>query len=489
MAGCGLRVSEACDLTFDQVHWSSDHPFLRFPGKGQKVREVTMNLQVQDALRTWLEERGTGGSSYVFCNLHTGGRLHRKTVWWAFRQYGARAAIQKPELHPHRLRHTFGTYLADQGVPIEQIRELMGHISLLTTLKYIEVSKKRKAEATDTLDRRTRFGRWLSRQRNRSYRFLVPPPRRGPAVSRRETVGRRDEIAKLQDNLDKGIDTLLVGAEGVGKRHLLDQLQGDRIIRVAGLKPVKPALIEIAEMLHQRGVFTATLSPSRQPVPGAEPAPESPSPTPTPRARDFDTLKKDAHIGVSAWTQMILDSVEKDAWVLVVGDLSNLTSSVGKQLRELRKKFVIVAALREIQKGTEEYFHLFYPVRLGNLPAPEARMLIRQYTAGENLETYQQEYPIVERYVLNKSDGHPGAIQQLVEHLRRRGWNIPPEDEEFISIYPPIDLTQGLMFLGLFLIAAKYIARGFDNVLLYVLAGAGGVLLLGVRFFLPRSRR
>ena len=78
MAGCGLRVSEICHLKLDQVHWSSDTPSLRFTGKRRKERVVPMNHQVQDALRTWLEARGSNHSAYVFCNLRTGGRLSRK---------------------------------------------------------------------------------------------------------------------------------------------------------------------------------------------------------------------------------------------------------------------------------------------------------------------------------------------------------------------------------------------------------------------------
>ena len=103
MAGCGLRVSEAVNLTLDSIYWSSDTPALLFVGKRSKERVVPMNLEVQDALRTWLDARGTGASEYVFCNLHTGQRLSRQTVWKAFKHYARKAGTR--HVHPHMLRH------------------------------------------------------------------------------------------------------------------------------------------------------------------------------------------------------------------------------------------------------------------------------------------------------------------------------------------------------------------------------------------------
>ena len=54
---CGLRVSEACSLTVDNIHWSTDTPSLRFADKRGKERVVPMNPEVQDVLREWLESR------------------------------------------------------------------------------------------------------------------------------------------------------------------------------------------------------------------------------------------------------------------------------------------------------------------------------------------------------------------------------------------------------------------------------------------------
>ena len=129
MAGCGLRVSEACNLTLEGIHWGSDTPSLRFIGKRGKERVVPLNLQAQDALRAWLDQRPAG--PFVFCHLRTGAPLSRQAVWKSLRRYAQQAGLRP--VHPHMLRHAFGTNLADRQVPIERIRELMGHASIQTS--------------------------------------------------------------------------------------------------------------------------------------------------------------------------------------------------------------------------------------------------------------------------------------------------------------------------------------------------------------------
>ncbi len=51
----------------------------------------------------------------------------------------------------HDLRHTFGTCLAEKGVPIHQIAELMGHADIRTTMKYVHAATSSKKLAVDLL--------------------------------------------------------------------------------------------------------------------------------------------------------------------------------------------------------------------------------------------------------------------------------------------------------------------------------------------------
>ena len=515
MAGCGLRVSEACNLTHNHIQWSGEAPSLRFTGKGGKERVVPMNLEVQDALRAWLEARGSGEGSYVFCNLRTGGRLSRKTVWGALRRHADRAGIR--HVHPHMLRHTFGTVLADRDVPVERIQELMGHEKIETSKIYISVSAQQKRQAVERLDRRSRLSRWISRQRNRDYRF-AGPPRLRPNISGQRTVGRREELRRLQENLERGIDTLLLGPVGVGKSHLLGLLRGDRVIRMAGLSPVRQALIGIAETLHRQGALQTGCKDGengegeenkprvcprkedegRPPEPaqgegppqalGEASADEMLADGDAPGAEDFEAVKKrHARLDVQGWMQMVLDSVEANAWALVVDDLSDMSASTGRLVDRLNRKFVIIGGLREVKVAREKHFWKFDRVELSNLPVAETRGLIRQCAAGAEVEDRE----MFETYVLQKSAGNPRAIVEIVDRLRkepsitRKG----VRDVVHTGARARIDLTPALVILALVLVGARVVARGIGDTELYILAGTGAAVAMGIRFFLYRFRR
>ena len=508
MSGCGLRVSEACDLTLDDVHWSDDTPALRFTGKRGRERVVPMNLEVQDAVRSWLEARGTGAGHYVFCNLRNGERLSRKTVWAFLKRHARRAGIR--HVHPHMLRHTFGTALADRDVPVERIRELMGHASIETSRIYITVSAAHKRSSVARIDRRHWVIRWFSRQRNRHYRFFGRP-RRGQVFLSHLTVGRHDELEKLQENLDRGIDTLLIGPVGSGKSHLLAQLRGERIIRIRGLTPARQAIIAIAEALYDSGVLNLDVhdvasedseegeSPRTHPIHGegaldderrsdSEGEPEGDASGADMPASGFDRVKKQhVRTSVQGWTQMVLDSVEENEWALLVDDLSDLSRSTGRLVDRLNAKFVILAALHDVKPAYERHFWKFDRLGVDNLPPSDARRLIRHCAGGIDVEDYR----MLETHVLQRSVGNPRAIIEIVARLRKGPavTRSAVRDVAHTGARQKIDLTPTVIILAMALVAARFIARGMGSVDGYVIAGVGSALMMGVRFFFFRLKR
>jgi hypothetical protein len=492
LAGCGLRVSEACNLHLDQIHWRSDTPSLRFTGKRGKERVVPLNLQAQDALRAWLDQRGEAAGPLVFCNLRTGGRLSRKTVWETLRRYARQAGLRP--VHPHMLRHAFGTHLADQQVPIERIRELMGHASIQTSQLYISVSAAQKRAAVERLDQRSPLTRWLSRRRNQSFRFFSQPPRPAPTLHP-QTVGRQAELQHLQANLDKGVDTLVLGPIGVGKSHLLSLLKSERLIRVNSLSPVRQGLAEIAQALHQRGVFsTTTRVPSLPAAGGPQPAdrpegePACGSAAGRAPGEDFEAFRKQhARTPVPVWTQMILEAVEKDQWVLAIDDLPPLSPTLGRLLDQLGKKFSLIVALPEVKKGYEKHFWRFERISLCNLTREEARQLIRQGAAGLQVPDFQ----LLETRLLQQSAGNPKAIVESLNRLRREPQVTPRVVRELAptGARAQLDITPLVIIPVVLLAASRFLARGLGDAEFYIVAGVGTALMMGVQFALFRMRR
>lgn len=501
LAGCGLRVSEACDLRLDQVHWSGETPVLRFVGKGNKERMVPLNLEVQDALRTWLEARGPAPSEYVFCNLRTGDRLSRKTVWDALQRYAHKAGLRP--VHPHMLRHAFGTALANRQVPIERIRELMGHASIQTSQVYIAVSTEHKREAVERLDERPRLLRWLSRQRNRTFRFFGSAPKRFLPVGSLPTIGRQAELAQLQDHLRKGIDTLLLGPVGVGKSHLLSLLEREKLIRLPGLTPQRQALMGLAEELFDRGVLSPTNGAPSLPEAGEPQPPDAEEPDPEPvgepapdrsageapqeEASDFEAFRKQhARTSVQGWAKMILDCVQKDEWTLILDNLSDLSTSTGRLLDQLAQKFVIFAGAQQLKKAHDKHFWKFERIELKNLPPDEARLLIRQAATGAQIE----DMALFETHILQRSAGNPRALLESVARLRKESTVTREAVRELAHAggRNQVDLTPALLLLTCLLLAARFVARGLGETEFYLLAGVGSVLAMGMRFFLSRMR-
>ena len=68
-----------------------------------------------------------------------------------------------------------------------------------------------------------------------------------------QSVARAEKLRLIEENLTKRIDTLIVGPIGIGKSHLLAQLDAEHALKVQTLSPIKEALINIAEELHKHG--------------------------------------------------------------------------------------------------------------------------------------------------------------------------------------------------------------------------------------------
>jgi integrase/recombinase XerD len=143
MYSCGLRISEACDLSLTQL--SLSHGFVQVIGKGDKERIVPMGERAGAALAEYLERsrpmlaKGEEQSAVFLSDRGT--KLSRKTAWKNFRALCVRAGI--PGVHPHTLRHSFATHLMENGADLRSIQELLGHSDIATTTIYMHMDNER----------------------------------------------------------------------------------------------------------------------------------------------------------------------------------------------------------------------------------------------------------------------------------------------------------------------------------------------------------
>lgn len=140
--GCGLRVSELCDLRIDNINF--DDRVLMVIGKGDKQRLVPMSDVSVEQIRLWFDDRSRldikhGHESYVFLNRR-GSRLTRMMIFYIVRQLAELAGIRKA-ISPHTLRHSFATHLLEGGANLRAIQQMLGHESISTTELYLHLDK------------------------------------------------------------------------------------------------------------------------------------------------------------------------------------------------------------------------------------------------------------------------------------------------------------------------------------------------------------
>ncbi len=147
--GCGLRVSEVCDLRINQVHL--EQGYLRVIGKGDKERMVPMHTRCVRALRAYLTQiRPTWEkrkSTRVFLNSR-GNVLTRQYVHTLIKQRLQELGLDE-RLSAHSFRHSFATHLLDGGADLRVVQELLGHSDIATTQIYTHVQNRRLKEAID----------------------------------------------------------------------------------------------------------------------------------------------------------------------------------------------------------------------------------------------------------------------------------------------------------------------------------------------------
>lgn len=146
--GCGMRVSELCNLEISNIDF--ENRFIIVRGKGNKERIVPMSEPAAEEIALYLaEERPrlkikSGEENIVFLNVR-GHRLTRQMVFIFLRDLAALAGVDKV-IGPHTLRHSFASHLLDGGANLRAIQQMLGHESIVTTEIYLHLDSSRLRE-------------------------------------------------------------------------------------------------------------------------------------------------------------------------------------------------------------------------------------------------------------------------------------------------------------------------------------------------------
>jgi integrase/recombinase XerC len=147
--GCGIRNSELCGLNVRSILWAEDAVLVR--GKGKKERLVPLGDSAASAIRDYLPGRqqrlaaaGKGASIHdgpLLTNLRMRGtcRLTTRSVGRIVKAIAQSRGLPA-DVHPHTLRHAFGTHMLEEGADLRAIQEMLGHERLSTTQRYTQLT-------------------------------------------------------------------------------------------------------------------------------------------------------------------------------------------------------------------------------------------------------------------------------------------------------------------------------------------------------------
>ena len=144
--GCGLRVSELCALSLEDI--VGDGELFRILGKGSKERLVPIGAAAGRALNRYLASardvftRGNASVVHLFVT-RLSRPFTRQAVFKLIRERAVSVGIGPERISPHVLRHCFASHMLQHGADIRAIQELLGHADIGTTQIYTHVDVAR----------------------------------------------------------------------------------------------------------------------------------------------------------------------------------------------------------------------------------------------------------------------------------------------------------------------------------------------------------
>ena len=147
----GLRNSALTHINIEDVDFSNNT--IKVVEKGNKTRSVKFGANMRGLLLSWLKDR-----ELYFSDAQTNAlfvsqlkeRISIQTIGQLVEKYTK--TIKGKHITPHKLRATACTLMSTQGVPMQVIKEMVGHENIQTTTRYVGVLEQEKEKATNVLD-------------------------------------------------------------------------------------------------------------------------------------------------------------------------------------------------------------------------------------------------------------------------------------------------------------------------------------------------
>ena len=157
----GARVYEISNIRIENIDMKTGSIY--FNGKGRKERVIQIGEQsVIKLLQKYYEQNKAQieKSGYFFVN-QKGDRFSEQSIRRMLKKYTKQSGISR-NITPHMFRHSFATYLIEEGVDISCVQQILGHSSIKTTQIYIHVAAGIQAEILQKKHPRNKMHIWAA---------------------------------------------------------------------------------------------------------------------------------------------------------------------------------------------------------------------------------------------------------------------------------------------------------------------------------------
>ncbi|MGL5074982.1 MAG: tyrosine-type recombinase/integrase [Waterburya sp.] len=136
MYGCGLRVSEVINLTWNDLKKHGDGGKATVFGKGSKTRVVLIPDKLWQQVKEFEKYHRVNQWVFVSCNDN---QMERSVVHRMIKRACKRAGID-PRASAHWLRHSHASHSLEAGCNLRLLQQSLGHASVTTTERYLHIS-------------------------------------------------------------------------------------------------------------------------------------------------------------------------------------------------------------------------------------------------------------------------------------------------------------------------------------------------------------
>lgn len=465
MMDAGLRVSEAINLRLSNFFFRERVLRVRTLKRRKEIyRDIPLTNRLVDALADYIATFPNKEADQLLfaAPAHPDQPILRQAV----NTYLYRLIKKEPRLkglHPHTLRHTYATRLIGEGESIYNVKELLGHSTIQSTEVYTHVSADQLRAAVAKLEPKKN---WFEKFRDK---LTKPKPRSIPinsSIFGNLIIGRDKEINEIQELVDKGVNVLIVGKQGIGKSAILKNIEAKNTARFDEVN--KQAL---------QGLCLHILKNDKQALKDL-------------LYKDDEELDtKITKESIASLCELACRIAEKQEYTLIIDDVSSITPRSVKILEALKNHFVIVCAARQVAIDKSSFLSNFQKIELKNLSREHSLLLIDKLSS--DILNIIEDYELYRNHIFEQTEGNPGFLREIVDRYRKEEI-ITAETVRRIrhtAALQEIDLTPFLLLAIALLTISRFIGRATDDSSLTLIGGLAFAFALFARSLFRTSKR